>query len=438
MFKLRVGRTAKNATWIIACKIAQSIINLIISMITARYLGPSNFGLISYASSVVSFVIPIMQLGLSKTLVQELIERPEEEGSVLGTSLVLNVISAFACMIGVLGFLLIANAGETLTIIIGMLLSLSLVFQATEILQYWFQAKLLSKYFSIASLIAYAIVAVYKVFLLVTQKPVTWFAISNSLDYFLISIILLIVYKKLGNQRLSISFKLGKEMLNRSKYYIIASMMVTIFSQTDRIMLNLMVGESETGYYSAAITCIGSTAFVFTAIIDSMRPSILEEKKRISSNYENRIIQLYSVITYLALAQSLIMTLFAKQFILILFGSDYLASINPLRISVWYVTFSYYGSVRNIWILAESKQKHLWIINLSGALVNIILNAVLIPFFGANGAAIASLVTQIFTNIIVGYIIKPIKYSNKLMLKGLSPKPLLIFAKSIIVKPNHK
>ena len=426
------NRILNNAYWIIGCKIAQSMINLIISMICARYLGPSNYGLINYAASVVAFVIPIMQLGLSKTLVQELIEYPEKEGEVLGTALIMNIISAMACLVGVYGFLAIANAGEKETILIGMLYSISLMFQATEILQYWFQAKLLSKYTSIASLIAYAAVALYKVYLLVTQKPVTWFAISNSIDYFLISILLVVIYRKMGTQKLAFSIELGKKMLNRSKYYIVSAMLVTIFQQTDRIMLKLMLNNAATGCYSAAIDCVGITSFVFVAIIDSMRPVILEEKKRESPLFEEWMMELYSIITLLALSQSIIMTVLAKPLILLLYGKDYLMATVPLQIAVWYSTFSYYGSVRNIWILAEEKQKHLWVINISGAIMNVVLNVILIPVSGASGAAVASLITQVFTNVGIGYIMKPIKYNNTLMVKGLNPMLAIKRLKSLI------
>ena len=69
-----------NAKWIIVCKIAQSLIQLIVGMLCARYLGPSNYGLINYAASIVAFVLPIMRLGFDSTLVRELIENPENEG----------------------------------------------------------------------------------------------------------------------------------------------------------------------------------------------------------------------------------------------------------------------------------------------------------------------------------------------------------------------
>ncbi|MEE0874913.1 MAG: flippase [Ruminococcus sp.] len=432
------NRVIKNASWMIGCKIAQSVISLIIGMLTARYLGPSNYGLISYAASIAVFLLPLMQLGLSKTLVQEFIKRPDREGEVLGTALVFNVMSAIACMGGMYAFLSVANAGESTTILVGVLYSFSLLFQATEIVQYWFQAKLLSKYPSIASVISYTIVALYKVYLLVTGKSVIWFSVSSTLDYLLISVILLIVYKRMGNQKLKFSWRLGMEMLHSSKYYIVASMMVSVFQQTDRIMLKLMMNEAETGYYSSAITCVSVTAFVFAAIVDSMRPPILEAKHDGSDAYEPRIIQLYSVITYASLIQSVFMVLLARPIVLILYGEQYLPSVTSLRVAVWYVTFSNYGSVRNIWMLAENKQKYLWIINLSGALANVALNAALIPLFGAVGAAAASLVTQFFTNVVIGFILRPVRYNNRLMIRGLDPKPLFRYLSSIIKQLRKK
>ena len=426
------SKVIKNAGWIIGCKIAQSALSLVINMISARFLGPSNYGLITYVASIVAFVLPIMQLGLSKTLVMDLIERPNKEGTVLGTAFAMNIVSALACMTAVYGYLCIVDSNEPTTILVGFIYSISLIFQATEIFNYWFQAKLLSKYVSIASLIAYVVVACYKIYLLVNGKSVVWFALSNSIDFAIISVILFVVYQKKGNQRLSISFKLGKEMLKRSKHYILSAMMVTIFQQTDRIMLKQILNETETGYYSAAITCVGVTAFIFQAIIDSFRPEILEAKKKKSKNYESDVSMLYCVITYLALIQCVVMTVCAKPIVLLLYGSKYINSITPLQIAVWFSTFSYYGAVRNIWILAENKQRYLWIINLSGAILNVVLNAILIPFFGASGAASASLVTQVFTNVIIGYILKPISYNNKLMYMGLNPKPLFIASKTFI------
>ena len=423
----------KNASWIVICKIIQSLISFVIGMITARYLGPSNFGVISYVSSVVAFALPIMQLGLNQTLVKEFVGAKDRGGVVLGTALTINILSSFFCIAGSVAFVAVANPGETETIVVCVLYSFTLLFQATEMTQYWFQSKLLSKYPSIATLVAYTLVAFYKVYLLVTEKGVVWFAVSNVIEYLIVSIILMAVYKKIGREKLSVDWKIGREMLSRSKFYILPSLMVMIFQHTDRIMIKLMIGKAETGIYSAALTCIGISGFLFSAVIDSARPVILEAKETDKELYENRVIQLYSIITYMSLAQSVLMTVLSRPLILILYGDEYMGAAGILCVAVWYVTFSYFGSVRNVWILAEGIQKYLFGINIIGAVLNIIINYFLIPILGGVGAAIASFVTQFFTNVVIGFIFPPIRPNNRLMLKGLNPMVVIGIIRTTLV-----
>ena len=418
------NKVFKNASWIVVCKLMQSICAFIIGAFTARYLGPTNYGLISYAASIVAFFLPLMQLGFNSTLVREIISQPEKEGAVLGTAFVLNILSSIACIVGITTFSIISTPNEKETIIVCFLYSLTLLFQASEMTQYWFQAKLLSKYPSIISLIAYVIVALYKVYILIVGKSVRWFAVTHVIEAFIIASALLVIYLKCGKQKLSFSFALAKEMFSRSKHYISSAMMVVVFQQTDRLMLKWLLSETETGYYSASLTCIGITGFVFAAIIDSARPSILESKKRSEQEFREKMIILYSIISLLSIAQSVGMTIFAKLIVTIIFGKEFLPTVPIMQIAVWYVMFGNYGSVRNVWILAEEKQKYLWKINLSGAITNVVLNFILIPICGGCGAAIASLITQIFTNVIVTVIIKPIRPCGRFMLECFKPSTI--------------
>ena len=419
------NKVLKNASWLITCKIVQSVLGLIISMLTARYLGPANFGVINYAASIVAFATPLMQLGLNSILVQELVEKPEDEGKILGTSICMSCLSAVFCMVGVTAFAFIANTTSSVTIMVCALYSLILICQALELTQYWFQAKFLSKYYAITALVAYILVSSYKIVLLITNSSVYWFAISNAIDYLVIAIALKIIYQKLGGQKFSFSFRTAIRLFAKSRYYIISGLMVTIFAQTDKVMINIMMGEESTGYYSAAVACANLSGFVFASIIDSMRPSIYENAKVSAQRFEKKLAQLYCIIIYLSLAQCLFMTILAKPIIYVLYGSQFQTSISVLRLIVWYTTFSYLGSVRNIWILAEGKQSVLWKINLTGALMNIILNLIFIPINGITGAALASLLTQIFTNIILGFIFKSIRKNNFIMLKGLNIRVLI-------------
>ena len=428
------NKVIKNAGWIIACRIVQALLQLVVSMMTARYLGPSNYGLINYAASLVAFAIPVMQLGLNFVVVQEVVKGDSPDGEIIGTALTMCLTSAGLCILGVIAFSAVANMCEPTTIIVCALYSILLLFQAFEIIQYWFQAKLLSKYASIVSLVAYLGMSVYKIYILATAKSIYWFAVSNAIDYLLIGIGLLVLFKHFSKGKLRFSRETAIRMFQKSRYYIVSALMVTVFAQTDRVMLKLMIGDSAAGLYSAAVACAGMTSFVFAAIIDSARPSVFESKQKQLSTYEHNIIRVYSVIIYLALCQSVVITLFAEPIIHILYGEAYLDAVPALQIVVWYTTFSYMGSVRNIWILAENKQKYLWMINLSGALMNVFLNFLLIPDWGIIGAAIASLITQFFTNFIVSYIIRPIAYNNKLILISLNPKYCLEIVNKVLFR----
>ena len=423
------NRVFKNASWIVGCKIIQALISFSIGIFTARYLGPSNYGLISYAASLVAFFVPIMQLGLPDILVKEFVTHPENEGKILGTSLGFSIISAFASIIGIFTFSLVANVDDRTTSLVCLLYSLTLIFQATEMTLYWFQAKLLSKFPSIASLIGYTITALYKVYILFSGKSIVWFAITHVIEAFIISILLMFVYFLKFKKTLSFSFPLGREMLSKSKHYISSGLMIVFFQQTDKIMIKFMIGETETGYYSSAITCIAITGFLFSAIIDSARPWVLEGKSYSNKIFEERVTVLSTIVITVSLLQSVFMTVLADYIIMILYGEHFLPAAGILKVAVWYVSFSYIGNVRNVWILGEEKQKYLPVINIIGVSANVLLNLLLIPILGAAGAALASVCTQFFTNFILSFAFKSMRPFWFIIIKSFNPRILITLLK---------
>lgn len=430
-------KVVTNAKWIIICKVAQSLLQLLIGMMSARYLGPSNYGLINYAKSVVAFAVPFTMLGLNETLVRELLETPEKEGEILGTSLTMSFLSSLLCIVSVWFFASNVNRGEAETILVCVLYGLSLIFQAIELVQYWFHSKLRSKFPSIMMLVAYILVSAYKIFLLIAKKNVYWFAVAYSIEFGIIGLSLLVIYFRQSEQGLSVSLRMAKRLFSNSYPYIFASLMVTIFQNTDHVMLKMMSGNAENGFYSAAITSASVCSFVYAAIIDSMRPVILAHKKAGSEDYREKISTLYCIIIYLALAQGLAFTILAKPIIWVLYGSEYARTVPVLQILVWYVSFSQMGRIRNIWILSEGKQKILWKINLVGALLNALINAILIPVWGAFGAAFASFMTQVFTNFILGFLVKPLRENNRLLLTGLNPRFMFGLAREVLNKQKR-
>lgn len=418
-------RIFNNAAWIIGCKVFQALLGLVVTMLSARYLGPSGFGLINYAASIVTFAVPVMQLGLNSTLVREIVDDPDQEGQILGTAVVMSLVCGVFCILGVISFAAVTNPGEPVTIAVCALYSLQLIFQSLDLMQYWFQAKLLSRYTAMTMLVAYAVTGAYKIILLILGSSVYWFAVAQALDFCVIGVTLLIIYRKVGTQRLSFSKKLAWQLFSRSKYYILSNLMIAVFAHTDRIMLKAMLDETAVGHYSAAVSCATMTGFVFVAIISSAQPVIFENAKIGPKPFEKSVSSLYCVVIYLSLVQCVGISVFAELIVKILYGSEYAPAVGALRLVVWYTTFSYLGAIRDIWILAEGKQRYIWKINIIGASANVILNSLLIPMMGINGAALASLITQIFTNVILGFLLKPIRHQNRLMLRGLNPCLLL-------------
>lgn len=419
------NRIFNNISWILVCKIVQALLGLVVSMFTARYLGPANFGTINYAASLVSFFSPIALLGINEIIVQEFVQKPDAAGKIIGSAVAMCMVSSVVCMLGITAFIFVTEKGTTDTFVVCVLYSTILIFQAMELSQYWFQAKLLSKYTSIISLIAYIAFSAYRIFLLITEKNIFWFAVANSFDACLIGVSLIVLFKKKSGQKLCFSWECCKQLIGKGKYYIIANLMVVVFAQTDKIMLKMMIGEEATGLYSVAVHCVNMTAFIFSAIITSARPVIIESHIYSHDKFEMNITRLYSVVIYLSIIQSIVISIAARLMINILYGADYLSAVSSLRIVAWYTAFSYIGGIRNIWLLVEEKQKYILSINSLGAIANVVLNFVLIPKMGIDGAAIASLVTQIFTNLIVGYIIKPLRRNNVLIVKALNPRLLL-------------
>lgn len=414
--------TIKNASWIIAGKSAQMFINLIVGLLTARYLGPENYGLINYAAAYTSFFSAFCTLGINSVIVKEFIDYPDAEGEIIGTTLGLRAISSFLSAIIIFLIVMIIDADEKTTIVVVILYSMGMIFQIFETINFWFQSKLQSKITAISSLIAYFITAFYKVILLLAGKSVVYFAVATSIDYVCIGVLLLYAYKKHNGATLRFSCKYGKNLLKKSYHFILPGLMVSVYGQTDKIMLKQMMGATEIGYYSTAVAICSMWCFILSAIIDSAYPSIMQVNNKNEKLFIKRNKQLYAIVFYISVFVSLILTILGKIVIQILYGEAYLLAVEALRIVTWYTAFSYLGVARNAWIVCKNRQKYLVYVYIFAAVSNVILNLILIPRWGATGAALASLIAQIVTTMVVPFFINGLKENSIMMIEAIRLK----------------
>ena len=103
----------------------------------------------------------------------------------------------------------------------------------------------------------------------------------------------------------------------------------------------------------------------------------------------------------------------------VLYGAEYVGAKDAFRIVTWYTGASYLGVARSTWMVCENRQKYEKVLAGLGAISNIILNLLLIPVFGICGAAWATLITQILTNILFPFFFKDLRENSILIMKSV-------------------
>lgn len=419
LIKLKDRKVAKNAMWMVSERIIQMIISLFVGVISARYLGPDNYGTLNYGLALVTLFSSIAKLGLENVIVKEYINKKEQNGLILGSTFVLRMISGFLSIICIMGYIVITDPNNTVTFITTLLQSFILIFEVFDLIDFWFQSQLKSKYVAIAKTIAYIVMSIYKILLLILGKSVEWFAFATSLEYIVILSILLVMYFKNGGQKLKCSLKYGVSLLKQSYHFIISGLLVTLYTQMDKIMIGNYLDDKQVGLYSAATAISTMWGFIPNAIINSMRPTIYEAKEKGDKIYEKRLKQLYAIVFWSGIVFSVGITMFSKFIINILYGQEYLGASASLSIAVWSTTFAYLGTARGVWIVCENKNKYTKYYVLFGAIFNLVANFILIPLIGINGAAIATLISQIIVAILAPLLYKETRISVKHMMEGI-------------------
>lgn len=410
----------RNALWVILGRLMQMAMQLVLLVLTARYLGPSDFGLIHYVAAYTGFFAAFCGLGLPSTLVQELTRQPREAGSILGTALALQLLSGAVSAAAVWVLAVLAEGGAGNIRGVAAWSSVGLIARSFDIFLCWFQCRSALKNGVWASLGAYGAMVFFRCWLLISGKSVVWFAFSGTAEAFLAGFFLFRLYRSQGGPALQFSLETAKNLLKRSVYFILPGILAAVYAQTDKLMLGRMLGDSVVGQYSAAVSVAGGWCFVLSAIIDAMYPEIMAAYQQGEKRFLCRNRQLYGAVFYLSAAVSAILCLLADPLVELLYGQAYRPAAKILRIMTWHTAFSYLGVARNAWIVCRNAQKYLVWVYGSAAAGNIVLNLLLIPTWGAPGAAAASLAAQILTTLLVPMLIPSLRENAYLMAQAIA------------------
>lgn len=391
--KIIENRFVKNTGWLIAQNIYTMLLSLIIGAVSARYLGPSNFGLLGYASSLISLFSVICTLGFDSILINELVTSPSQVGEILGTCFLMRLIASIIGYIGLIGMVIGMNNSQLLWAIVA-LQGLSMIAQTYEVFAEWFNSKLMSKYVVFAYVAGLTLTSIFKVVLLIMKASVILFALASALQIIICAVVIIFIFMKQKDFKISFSFACGKKVLSKSHHYIIMSLAIVLYTQMDKVMIGKMLNEYEVGIYTAAVNISSMWEFVPIALINSARPLILGLRHNNYKQYIQKLETLFGAITLLSIIASIMICLFNKLIILILYGNAYLDAGSSLNILIWSTMFAMLGTVRGIWIIAENLNQYGKYYIVLGAIFNLVFNYIAIGIWGIVGAALGTLLTQ--------------------------------------------
>lgn len=413
----------KNSSWLVGDKVFTMIIGVFVTAIVARYFGPENYGEFNYALSFVTLFTAFSTLGLETLTVKAIVDKEQDEGTILCTSLVLRIIGGvILTLVSVFIIRLIEPNDADLHILV-FILSLTMVFKALEVIEYWVQAHQKSKISSLIRMITYVIITGFKIAMVLLGGTLIHFALIHMFNVIIIGAGLIIAYFKNREQKFKwkIDITYAKTILSQSWYLILSGLMVTLYMQIDKVMLgSIMPSKLEVGVYSAAVNIASLWYFIPLAIITSFNPVIMRKKKIDEESYLKSVQMLYTIITWISIFFGVFISIFSDMIVNIIFGADYIKASGILSISIWAGTFAMLGSASSTWLISEKLHKYKTIFVFSGALVNIILNYLMIPIWGGYGAAIATLASQFIANIITPIFFKDVRTNTVMIFKAFT------------------
>lgn len=420
--KLSMGKVAVNVSWIVFQNIFTMLISLVSTSIVARHYGPDGYGIINLALSFVSLFSFIAICGTNHIIINDLSEKKYDTNVVLGTNFTVRIILSIISLLISQIFALIIYDNFVINIII-FLFNINVVLNCSDIISYYAQSKIKNKFISISKMITSIILMFLKLLCVLLNLSIIYLVLTFLIENVIYGILLFYFYKR-ENSVIKWKFnrKYAKELLKRGKYFALSSLMVTIYLRVDQVMIGTIFNDkTHVGIYSAAVKIAELWTFVPVALITSYKPIITSNKLTSQEIYKKNLQKLYNLTSLLCFIFIVGIIIFGKLGIYVIYGKNYLEAYPSLVILIFGTWFGILGNIHYIYMACERKEKYSLYYSFVGCIVNIILNSILIPKFGIIGAAMATLASQLCSNIIVFLFIRNIRIISIMLLKSLNP-----------------
>jgi PST family polysaccharide transporter len=387
-------RAAGNLGWLLAERVLRLGLNFGVGIWVSRYLGPEQFGSLSYVMALVAVASILAELGLEAVVRREVIATPEAAASAVAAARLLRFAGGMAgyVLLGAVVALGGTNPEERILLLV---LGLTLFQPALLAVDLWFQARLEAKYSTIAQTCALAGGAAVRIALVLGKAPLTAFAWAAVGEMIIAAVLLGLLAQRRGLNApvRGVNRPLMKRLLEESWPLMASGFAVVLYMRIDAVMLRAIRGESDVGIYAAATRFAEIWYFVPVALASSLLPAILRARERGDEAYRRRWQQVFDMNAALAFAIAIAGALTAPWLVQVCYGEAYAASAGVMVLHIWSCLFVFLGVARGQWLVNEKHSYFYLASSAAGAGANVALNAWLIPGWGAKGAAIATLIS---------------------------------------------
>ena len=390
-----LGKIVANINWLFLDKAIQLGISLFVGVWVIRYLGPEKYGILSYAIAFVYLFSFISKLGLDSIVMREIVKDPSKKEKIMGTTFFLKIASGIITFILCTVTVFFLKAKDQLSLEITVILALSFIFQATDVIDSWFQSRVESKFVVLIRNFSSILISLFKIILIVFHASLLMFALAILLEIVIDSIGLVFLYTKKHASVLKWkpNFLTAKELLKDSWPLMASGAAVLIYMKIDQIMIGNMLNNRLLGNYSAAVSLCEIWYYIPVIIVSSVFPAIIYSKKANEQLYLKRVQMLYDFLAWVAIIIAILVSLLSGKIVNLLFGPQYSQSAGVLAIYIWSGIAVFLGTASSSYLIAENFTKISLCIAIIGAASNVLFNFLLIPIYGITGSAIATLIS---------------------------------------------
>jgi PST family polysaccharide transporter len=384
----------QNTGWLVGDRVLRLAVGLVVGVWTARYLGPEQFGLLSYSAVVVSLFAFLATLGLDNVVIRDVVANPGQIDETLGSAFVLKLGGGLLASLLALAAVRLLRPGDGIAQTLVAVLALSSVFQAFDTIDFWFQSQVASKYTVYAKNTAFLLASAGRVLVMLLGGQVVAIAVASVVEAVAGACGLAAIYLARGRSLAAwrVSVERIRSVLAHSWPLALSGAAIMIYMKVDVVMLRQLASDEAVGVYSAATRISELWYFVPLALVTSLFPGIVALKARDERLYYLRLKKLFGLLAAIGLGTALAITVLSRFIVSLLYGPSYAGAAPMLAVHIWAAPFVFLGVAQSPWDLAEGLTRLVLQRTVLGAIVNVALNALLLPHYAGFGAAVATVV----------------------------------------------